>query len=180
LTAGEARAWAAARRSGIESAERVLARRSRKRVAAFAAASPGTIVAEGDSWFDYPLSDVLEELEDRHGWDVRSVAHAGDRVEDMAYDDRQLSKLERALRKVHDENRPLKAVLISGGGNDIAGEEFAMLLNHKRSGLPALNAKVVAGLFEDRLRTAIVSLAAGVTTLCQQLFGHAVPILLHG
>src|SRR5262249_8198322 len=45
----------------------------------------GLLVAEGDSWFDYPLHDVLTMLEDEHGFDVESVAHRGDTVEDMAY-----------------------------------------------------------------------------------------------
>src|ERR1051325_2242623 len=44
----------------------------------------GLLVAEGDSWFDYPLHDVLTMLEDEHGFDVESVAHKGDTVEDMA------------------------------------------------------------------------------------------------
>jgi lysophospholipase L1-like esterase len=158
----------------------VLARRRARIVSAAAVVRPGTIVAEGDSWFSYPLSDVLEELEDRHGWDVVSVAHAGDRVEDMAYDDGQLSRLERALRKVSVEKRPVKAVLLSGGGNDIAGDEFAMLLNHKHSGLPPLNARVVSGLFDERLRAAIISLASAVTRLCRELFDREIPILLHG
>ena len=52
--------------------------------------SAGTLVAEGDSWFDYPLWDVLKMLEDEHGFDVESVAHKGDRVEDMAYGPGQL------------------------------------------------------------------------------------------
>ena len=178
--AAEARIWFAARASGIAAAENVLARRKRRLRTAKRVKSLGTLVAEGDSWFDYPFSDVLAELEDQHGWDVVSVARAGDRLEDMAYDDRQLSKLERALRKVKDQRKDLKAVLVSGGGNDIAGDEFAMLLNHKRSGLPPLNAQVIAGLFEERLTAAFVSLAFGVTTLCQELFGKAIPILLHG
>jgi hypothetical protein len=37
----------------------------------------GLLVAEGDSWFDYPLHDVLSMLEDEHGFDVESVAHKG-------------------------------------------------------------------------------------------------------
>ena len=178
--AEEGRTWSAARESGIAAAENVLARRKQRLRTIKRVTSLGTLVAEGDSWFDYPFSDVLEELEDRHGWDVVSVARAGDRLEDMAYDDRQLSKLERALRKVKEQRKDLKAVLVSGGGNDIAGDEFAMLLNHKRSGLPPLNAQVIAGLFDERLHAAFVSLAFGVTTLCQELFGKAIPILLHG
>ena len=48
-------------------------------------ATAGVLVAEGDSWFDYPFNDVLSLLEDNHGYDVESVAHKGDRVEEMAY-----------------------------------------------------------------------------------------------
>jgi hypothetical protein len=42
------------------------------------------LVAEGDSWFDYPLWDILKDLEGGYGYEVESVAHMGDRVEDMA------------------------------------------------------------------------------------------------
>src|SRR5512143_3577372 len=49
-----------------------------------APATAGVLIAEGDSWFDYPLQDVLKLLEDEHGFDVESVAHRGDRIEDMA------------------------------------------------------------------------------------------------
>lgn len=160
----------------------MIARRERRLATARVAAGPGPglLVAEGDSWFDYPFSDVLEELEDTHRWNVVSVAHKGDRLEDMAYADGQFSKLERALRKLSDDGTPPKAILLSGGGNDIAGDEFAMLLNHKRSRLPSLNAQVVSGIFGERIRAAIVSLTSGVTTLCQTLFGKPVPILVHG
>src|SRR5688500_10522663 len=48
-------------------------------------ATAGVLIAEGDSWFDYPLNDVLRLLEDDYGYDVESVAHKGDCVEDMAY-----------------------------------------------------------------------------------------------
>ena len=41
------------------------------------ARSRGTLMAEGDSWFDYPWKDVLSCLEDEHGYDVESVAHKG-------------------------------------------------------------------------------------------------------
>ena len=39
-----------------------------------APASVGVLVAEGDSWFDYPWIDVLSELEDVHGFEVESVS----------------------------------------------------------------------------------------------------------
>src|SRR5688500_12054064 len=37
----------------------------------------GVLIAEGDSWFDYPLNDVLRILEDYHAYEVESVAHKG-------------------------------------------------------------------------------------------------------
>ena len=29
---------------------------------------PGVLIAEGDSWFDYPGSDIVKQLEQQHGW----------------------------------------------------------------------------------------------------------------
>lgn len=62
--------------------------------------SRGVLVAEGDSWFDYPWYDVLGLLEDQHQYDVRSVAHMGDTVEAMAYMGGQLANFSRELEKV--------------------------------------------------------------------------------
>jgi lysophospholipase L1-like esterase len=177
--------WRAAIRQGKEQAQTVLderRRRSRRRraVRLQALASPGLLVAEGDSWFDYPFFDVLEELEEGYNYEVESVAHRGDTAEEMAYDPNQLAGLARKLEKLKRDGRTPRAVLLSGGGNDIAGVEFAVLLNHKRSGLPPVNAQILTGLVDERLRTAIVSLASAVTELCRRSFGSAVPILIHG
>ena len=56
------------------------------------AGDPGgaILVAEGDSWFDYPWHDVLNFLEDDYNYSVESVAHHGDSIENMAYADGQL------------------------------------------------------------------------------------------
>jgi hypothetical protein len=69
------------------------ASQERRRVVAERALTPGVaalvatqvLVAEGDSWFDYPWTDILCILEDTYFYDVESVAHKGDRIEDMAY-----------------------------------------------------------------------------------------------
>jgi len=177
--------WAAALARGEEMARQVLARRRRRtaaRVAARGAApgSAGLLVAEGDSWFDYPFFDVLEELEEGFGYAIESVAHKGDTVEEMVYDPNQLDKLARKLRKLKEDDEAPKAILLSGGGNDIAGEEFAVLLNHKSSGLPPLSEPVVSGLVDGRLRVAVIGLAAAVTHLCRETFGSTLPILVHG
>jgi hypothetical protein len=79
-------------------------------------ASAGVLIAEADSWFDYPLNDILRLLEDHHGYDVESVAHKGDRVEEMAYGLGQLEEFTRRIEKLLRRNVIPKAVLLSGGG----------------------------------------------------------------
>ena len=72
----------------------------KKTLAALGPQATGVLMAEGDSWFAYPMNDVLEALEDNHGFDVESVAHAGDNVEDMAYARGQFDDFARRLEKL--------------------------------------------------------------------------------
>lgn len=144
------------------------------------AQSPGVLVAEGDSWFDYPLTDVLDALEDVHGYHVESVAHKSDTLESMAYDDAQLKALQRVLLHLSQQEKTPRALLVSGGGNDIAGDEFGMLLNHAASGLPPLNAKIVDGIINERLKAAISWVLAAATTFCREYFHRVIPIVVHG
>jgi lysophospholipase L1-like esterase len=143
-------------------------------------APTGLLLAEGDSWFDYPMNDVLRLLEDRHGYDVESVAHRGDCVEDMAYSAGQFEEFARRLEKLLRQGRVPDAILISGGGNDIAGDAFAVLLNHALSGLPTLNADVVRGVIDVRLSNAYAFLIGGLTELSKQYLKRPIPILTHG
>lgn len=150
------------------------------RGAAAARQSAGWLLAEGDSWFDYPFNDVLKVLEDAYGYEVESVAHKGDTIESMAYDGGQLDALVRRLERMLRYGQTPKAVLLSGGGNDIAGEEFSLLINHARSPVAGFNARIVDGLIDERLRTAYLTIIAAVTRVCEGILGHALPILLHG
>lgn len=143
-------------------------------------ATSGVLVAEGDSWFHYPWTDILTVLEDIHGYEVESVAHWGDRVEDMAYGGGQLDKFTRTLEKLLRRGVIPKGVLISGGGNDIAGEEFALLLNHAEGPVPGLNDGIVQGLIDQRIRFAYITILSAVTRICKQRLGTVIPILLHG
>lgn len=142
--------------------------------------SAGVLVAEGDSWFDYPLHDVLNELEDGHGYDVESVAHKGDPIEEMAYGSNQLAEFTREIEKLLGRGLIPKAVLVSGGGNDVAGDQFAMLLNHSASAIAGLNAQVLQGVIDERVRTAYVTVLSAVTEVCKRKLGRALPILVHG
>jgi hypothetical protein len=88
-------------------------------LAALGPASDRVLVAEGDSWFYYPFTDVLKELEDRHGFDVESVSHWGDTIEEMAYSEGQPDDFARKIEKLIRNGRTPEAVLLSGGGNDL-------------------------------------------------------------
>jgi len=164
---------------GVALARAALERRQGAARSAAAAAVKGELIAEGDSWFDYPFFDVLEMLED-DGWKIESAAHKGDNLEDMAHDETQLDRLARAFDKFRRHGVQPKAILLSGGGNDIAGDEFPVLLNHAHSGLPVLNDQVVAGLIDTRLRQALASLLGTLATFSEKYFREAKPILVHG
>jgi len=151
-----------------------------KALARRAGGSRGVLVAEGDSWFDYPFHDVLKELDDEFGWEIEQVAHKGDTVESMAYDGGQLHDFVRAIERVARRGQSPRAILVSGGGNDIAGAWFGMLLDHRSSPVHGLNARVVEGVLERRVRVAYTTILSAVTSTCEQLLGRPVPILLHG
>ena len=142
--------------------------------------SAGVLIAEGDSWFDYPLQDVLRLLEDDHLFDVESVAHKGDCVEDMAHSSGQFEEFARRLEKLLREGKVPRAILLSGGGNDIAGDEFAILLNHAASSLPPLNEDIVRGVVDVRLRAAYARIISGLTRIAESFMGRAIPIVTHG
>ena len=151
-----------------------------RRYASCKRAGLARLISEGDSWFDYPLNDVLSKLEDEHGFDVESVAHRGDRVEDMAFAPGQLDDFSRRLEKLLQKGSIPKAILLSGGGNDIAGDEFEMLLNHACSPIAGLNDAVVTGVIDQRVRVSFAFVIAAITAICQQFLHRPLPILVHG
>ena len=142
--------------------------------------SIGVLLAEGDSWFDYPGKDILALLEDKHLYDVNSVAHMGDCVEDMAYSDGQYEAFTARLVKLLGEGKVPRAILLSGGGNDIAGDEFAILLNHAASKLPPLNENIISGVIDIRLKQAYVRILSGLTEVSKTYLGKPLPIVIHG
>ena len=140
----------------------------------------GVLIAEGDSWFDYPMQDILRLLEDDYLYDVESVAHKGDCVEDMAHSPGQFEEFARRLEKLLRDAKTPNAILLSGGGNDIAGDEFALLLNYASSTLPAFNEDIVRGVIDVRLQEAYVSIISGLTAIAKSYLGRALPIITHG
>ena len=152
-------------------------------VASASTQTAGYLVAAGDSWFDYPFpfcDDILVQLHDHHGYNIESSAHYGDRIESMPYKGGQIDRLLRNLDKLHDQGITPKAVLISGGGNDFAGEEFGMLLNSAASGIGGWNQEILDGLIQQRIRTSYYAFLLDINQLCSTIFGQTIPILIHG
>jgi hypothetical protein len=133
--------------------------------AQFEEASPQQrIVAEGDSWFDYPVGlDILDHLKRDYRYDIFKVAEAGDTLENMVYGtefgsnfSRRTPPIETTLRAI--EQYQPKVFLFSGGGNDIAGSELASYLNHKNSALPTLREEYVQYAFSAVAKRAYTDL----------------------
>lgn len=143
------------------------------------AATKGWLIAEGDSWFDYPGTDILNSLH-QSAYDVESVARAGDRIEMMAFGRGQLDRFAAAVEKVIGNGHTPKAILLSGGGNDIAGSEFAFLINHAGSPRQGFNDSVVRGVIEERARDAYIWIIRTITDLCQKMLKQKIRIILHG
>lgn len=162
--------------AGMATAERILAART----AIADRPRQGILVAEGDSWFDYPGADLLEVLQDEAGWEVASSAHFGDSLESMSYDEAQITGFVRQLEWVKARNEVPTAVLLSGGGNDFAGPEFGVFIGHKNSLRPGVDDSLTRDFIGGRMQLALAHFVAAATQACETLFGVSIPILVHG
>ncbi len=101
-----------------------------------------TIVAEGDSWFLFPLlvTDTIDHLMNRYP--IRSLAAAGDTLKKY--------KTDGDLIKAVQEEKP-QFVLISGGGNDIIGPEIKDILCDNTAAGQAAEDYVNVIAFEERI-----------------------------
>jgi hypothetical protein len=145
----------------------------------------GSIVAEGDSWFDYPPGlDLIDGLE-RRGRRVVSIAHYGDTLENMVYGTehrffrRDRPVLDKLLETVAEVRPPV--VLVSAGGNDVAGDELRSFLNHADSGRPPLRAEHLMDFIHGFARTAYEKLVQDIwaahppAKVIVHGYGHAIP-----
>ncbi len=138
------------------------------------------LIAEGDSWFKIPFwTDLVDELEEMN-FDVTNVANPGHLLENMAFNPKQKTGLARAFAKMVDRNEPPAAVLLSGGGNDVAGEQFRFMINPKKGLRPGLNRVIVDEMINIRLREAYLTLIGAVNAMSDHFLKKPIPIVLHG
>ncbi|BAN26485.1 hypothetical protein [Caballeronia insecticola] len=96
--------------------------------------APLNLIGDGDSWFDYPLpdplhaTDVLEALR-KTGQPapmILKLAHYSDATTTLL----GVTKRNRLIAQLQDPaNGSIDALLFSGGGNDVVGDQFRFWLN---------------------------------------------------
>jgi len=130
----------------LETARRAVkqqaARERQARIAAYlkylksrpaALTSPPRVIADGDSWFDYPKilltgGAVIDHLEAVSSVKILNTAHHGDSVQEMLGVEKR-QRIEALLKKPG-----FDILLFSGGGNDIAGDQFCLWLKPNTGG----------------------------------------------
>ncbi len=133
------------------------------------------MLAQGDSWFNYWIGkDVLYWLNHDYGHDIRNIAVAGSTLNDIVYGPVPTDLLD--FRQVDAPSRRVElmdliisekpdVLLLSGGGNDVAGDEFFSFLNNAKSGLASVNSGVLNNVisptfmkaYDDLIQTALTA-----------------------
>ena len=158
--------------------------KKRKAGLTFAAAGAKTLnlVAHGDSWFNYPVSydahpftDITVWLKEKFlpkGTKILVLAHFGDAMQD-SFGTTKRNLLIKALQAGKAD-----AILFSGGGNDIIGENFHLYLNNAAD----VGNNAALAVNEAALQTIL----AFITTYYRELvairdtYAPGIPIFLHG
>lgn len=101
----------------------------RRRGAPRAVVPPLQVLAEGDSWFDYPVplfgGGVIPRLESKMGVPILNLAKAGDEVRYMmGVTERKL--MAEQLKSGSPAGGAWDVLLFSGGGNDIVADPMAL------------------------------------------------------
>lgn len=117
------------RRGARRTPAQAVAGRRRGVAAAAAAFRPLQVMAEGDSWFDYPVplfgGGIIKRLQKRLGVPILNMADAGDEVRFMLGCE-QRQRLMQQLTDGCPAGGPWDVVLFSGGGNDIVDNPMAL------------------------------------------------------
>ena len=134
------------------------------------------LVAEGDSWFDFPFPtsqerkprrDLVDFLSLKHDFAIKSVAKRGDTLDNMAY-----NTIDKAIKVIKKE-KPV-GFIFSGGGNDIAGPELSAFLNHKDSGNSIIRKDMFKLYLNTVIKTSYMNIIDKVLNSKSdiQIFGH--------
>lgn len=125
--------------------------------------APLQILAEGDSWFDYPVpffgGGIIPRLENRLGVPILNLAKAGDEVRYMlGVEERET--LAKYLTDGSPAGGPWDVLLFSGGGNDIVDNPMALWVKDWNPAIPP-----AAHVHQARFDAALALVQAGYEDL---------------
>ena len=112
--------------------------------------NPLVMLAHGDSWFDYPLegngpvienTDIIAQLENMGNVNplILNISHYGDATSDELGWPKQQRMIDALKDPANWPSGKPDAILFSGGGNDIAGNQFCIFLDYADSGGPGFD-----------------------------------------
>lgn len=127
------------------------------------------IVSEGDSWFQHPMiKDTIDHLSKYYP--VYSTGAAGDTLRGMHESGDWMESIEEIQPRIF---------LLSGGGNDILGNEFPTFLNPYSDGVPS---QTPERFLNDIFHKEIESLKQIYQDICEQIADRypGLPMIGHG
>lgn len=152
------------------------------------------LMAQGDSWFDYfPGRDLIRCLHEDHGHvfsgadgSSTNLAVAGSTLNDEAYgpvpadylgilQSNDVSRIAELVDRI--KSATPQALLLSAGGNDVAGDEFFSFIENARSGLPPVNPDVLQGVLNRSFRSAFEYI---IDNALSAAGSRSMPIFIHG
>jgi lysophospholipase L1-like esterase len=148
-----------------------------------------SMLAQGDSWFNYWIGhDVLYWLEHDYGHKIDNIAVAGSTLNDEVYGpvpndflDFRQSDAPSRLAELVDRIKTDKpqVLLLSAGGNDIAGDEFFSFVNNSKSGLTPVNGGVLAGVISPTFMKAYQDMIQAALDAADSI-GTKLTVFTHG
>jgi hypothetical protein len=139
--------------------------RARPATARKVVTDPLRVLAEGDSWFDYPVpffgGSIIPRLQKRLGLPILNLADAGDEVRFMLGVE-QREKLFKHLQEGNPAGVHWDVLLFSGGGNDIVSDPMVLWIRDFSSNTPPAN-----HIHQARLQAALDIVRAGYEDLIE-------------
>ncbi len=140
-------------------------------------------IADGDSWFDYPTSafgnrtDIITQMDKKFSnrINILNLAHYGNATTQLL----GVSKRQRLIKELQNNNNgKFDAILFSGGGNDIAGDQFCLWVNEATS----VGNNPKKGLNQVRLNNVLDIIKSAYEDLIKIRNDYAagIPIFTHG
>ena len=144
------------------------------------------LVAEGDSWFQFPIlvDEILDHLSDKYA--ILSLAAAGDTAENMV-DGPEESGGREYMINLRRQKEHVRAFLFSAAGNDIIGEDpntgksaLFDIINDFDSTLTSIDAFINSTVLNERLDSLRQAYTRVITDVRAEPGLQNLPIIVHG